>query len=634
MNGRKKITARQVNKWNEARLMKKHPVTVKLDGYAAAVCFLSDNPSLNLRAKSAPRYLKHLRNQASVFRQRSVNTRMATERTKKILLGGAVLLVVLSVLAIVLGRPAYHRYKEKRAVQQARAFYQKQDYRNALFSLRQALAMNSSNVEAVVLMGNVLADLRAPAAFAWRQRAVQLAPTLDNKILLISVALQVERPPFPISTQMLEEIRYAAPTNIAYHMLSSQLAIRRNQLPQAEAEMQTVANLDPTNRLHQLNLAVLHLQSTNSEQTAGARSLLISLTNDPVLGEHALRSLIADGQLAKRYDEAQKLSAQLLSLPQATFGDRLQQLTLLANLKSPELPRQLGEIKIEASTNVAYAAQTAQWLLAHQEPKQAREWLFSLPPTVSSTPPLPLMITASYADAKEWPAMEGWLTKQRWDQEYLRFAWLSLSSEQQKRGEMSDIYWQRAISAAEKRTEFLTALTQLSASWNWTNKVEDLLHTIGKRDATQAWAWQILLERRMAAGDTTGLYQLYSEMLAQNPKSLIAKNNVAVIDLLLNRNLSNATQFAKEVYLSATNHPLFVSTYAFALHVQNQSGEGLKLMKTLPPNYLHSPEIAIYYAVLLSANGERVAAEPYFDAAKKSQMLPEEKQLLEKYSAH
>jgi tetratricopeptide (TPR) repeat protein len=203
---------------------------------------------------------------------------------------------------------------------------------------------------------------------------------------------------------------------------------------------------------------------------------------------------------------------------------------------------------------------------------------------------------------------------------------------EQKRMEMSDIYWRRAISMAEKQTEQLTALAQLATIWNWDDQIEELLHIIIRQDHAQNWAWEILLQRRMAAKDTEGLYQLYSEMLKQNPNSAIAKNNIAVIDLLLDRNTNQAMRFAKEVYLSATNNPIPVSTYALALHQQNKSADALKLMKTLPPAELSRPEVAIYYGVLLSANGQREAAKPYFEAAQKGTMLPEEKQLVEKYS--
>jgi hypothetical protein len=49
-------------------------------------------------------------------------------------------------------------------------------------------------------------------------------------------------------------------------------------------------------------------------------------------------------------------------------------------------------------------------------------------------------------------------------------------------------------------------------------------------------------------------------------------------------------------------------------------------MQTIPETSLREPTIAVYYAVLLAAAGEREKAGPYFGAAEKAPMLPEERQ--------
>jgi predicted Zn-dependent protease len=188
-----------------------------------------------------------------------------------------------------------------------------------------------------------------------------------------------------------------------------------------------------------------------------------------------------------------------------------------------------------------------------------------------------------------------------------------------------------AAPAAEPRIEYQIALAQIVASWDWNDETEELLHAIIKRDPRQNWAWQNLLQRRTAAKDTAGLYQLYSDILKQQPDSLAVKNNLAMLGLLLDRDTNRAIQLAKEVYETDTNNPNFVSTYAFTLQAQNKSAEGVKLMETLPKPEGLRPEIAIYYAVLLSATGTRGMADPYFAAAEKAQMLPEEQRLLEKF---
>jgi hypothetical protein len=138
------------------------------------------------------------------------------------------------------------------------------------------------------------------------------------------------------------------------------------------------------------------------------------------------------------------------------------------------------------------------------------------------------------------------------------------------------------------------------------------------------------MERRTTAGDAAGLFQIYSTLLARNTNSIVLKNNFVALALLLNRNTNQAFQLSKEVYDARTNNAEFVSTRAFALYRQNKSAEGLQLMRALPTDQLSRPEIALYYAVLLCANGQGAAAAPYYAAAQKGKMFPEERQLLEK----
>lgn len=553
-------------------------------------------------------------------------------RTIKILIG-LVIFVSVMVVAAWLARPAYHRYKENRALNRARTLLAAGNIRDAAFNLRQALTLNPTNLEAVTLMANVFTETRSPAAIAWRQRAMQLSPTVENTLLFGSTALQFERPPYPITAQALEEVKFAAPTNVTWHLLASQLALRRGQTMEAAAQIEAASKLEPTNRLHQMNLAVLNLQSTNVDKANAAREQLAALTSDPVLAQHATRSLIADSVMRKQYPAAKELSARLLARPEAQFPDRIQHLTILTELNSPEAGPWLGTLKTEASTNVLSAAVLVDWMNSHQQAKQARQWITSLPATMRSTFPIPLVITAGYVGTNDWRGLETWLTTERWnDEEYLRFAWLTRAlREQSNRSEMADIYWRRAVSAAEPKTEALVALAQLTASWNWDEQSEDLLRMVTKRDPSQEWAWDALRQRRQAAGDTAGLQQIYSTLYARNTNSVIVKNNLAMLDLLMNQNTNRAFLFAKEVYLSHTNIPEFVSTEAFALYRQNRSHDALQLMQSLPDQTLLRPDIALYYSIMLAANGQKDSAAPYQAAAIQSPMLPEEKRLLEKY---
>ena len=61
----------------------------------------------------------------------------------------------------------------------------------------------------------------------------------------------------------------------------------------AETQFAAASQLEPTNRLFQLNLAVVRLVSTNAAVAAAARTKLEEFAADKTLGATALRTLIA-----------------------------------------------------------------------------------------------------------------------------------------------------------------------------------------------------------------------------------------------------------------------------------------------------------------------------------------------------
>ena len=78
-------------------------------------------------------------------------------------------------------------------------------------------------------------------------------------------------------------------------------------------------------------------------------------------------------------------------------------------------------------------------------------------------------------------------------------------------------------------------------------------------------------------------------MLQSVTNSLVIKNNLAALELLVNVNTNQAFQFATEVYQSNTNSPEFASTEAFALYKQNQPAKGLQVIQALPEKSALTP---------------------------------------------
>jgi len=239
-------------------------------------------------------------------------------------------LVTFSILLIALvavgwlARPLYRAHKEKKFAAQANSALAKKEYRNALLSAQQVLVLNSNNITACRVMAD-LADLsRSPLAMVWRRRVAEIEPTVTNRIVLATCALRFEQPPFPVASQIVKEIGNSAQNDVAFHLLSAQLALRQNRPADSEKHFEQAIRLQPTNELHRINLSVLRLESRDTNISAQAHAELERLQEGTAWGAQAQRSLAAHHLARGQFADAEHFSTALLRGTNNTFADKLQ----------------------------------------------------------------------------------------------------------------------------------------------------------------------------------------------------------------------------------------------------------------------------------------------------------------------
>ena len=158
---------------------------------------------------------------------------------------------------------------------------------------------------------------------------------------------------------------------------------------------------------------------------------------------------------------------------------------------------------------------------------------------------------------------------------------------------------------------------------------DELLWRIANRFPGEKWTYRELGRLYLAAGNTRGLNKVYRARLAANPTDLVLKNNVAGTSLVLKTGSSQAHQFAREIYEAEPGNPTLASTYAYSLHVQGKTAEGLAALQKLDHASCAKPPVVLYYGVLLWASGKTKEAAPYLRLATAgTELLPEEKALL------
>jgi predicted Zn-dependent protease len=306
----------------------------------------------------------------------------------------------------------------------------------------------------------------------------------------------------------------------------------------------------------------------------------------------------------------------------------LQHLTILQKSRNPEFNAYLRAQQKNALTNAAEVYGISTWMIGHGLADDALAWLTGCPAKLRAEQPVPLALVDCYLARQDWRGLETSLQEQKWgDLEFLRFAFLSRAAAELNQKLAADARWRTAIRDADDRLGPLTALLSMANSGGRSQAREDLLWQIAQRFPRERWALRELERLYLATGDTHALNKVYSTMASFTPQNFSAQNNLAATSLLLKLNLPTAHELAKEVFTRHPAEPIVISTYAFSLHLQGRTREGLALFEKLKAEALETPSVALYYGLLLAAAGETNKAGKYLDIARKSELLPEEKVL-------
>jgi predicted Zn-dependent protease len=534
------------------------------------------------------------------------------------------------LLACYAGYRGYRVWKNSHLMSLGHEFLAKSDARNAALSAQQVLRSDPNNLDATRVMAQIAEASRSPAALMFRARVVELAPhSLDDRLALAQTALSMHD--YTTATNALAGVDAADKEKPAYHNMAGAAAAAANQSAEAQIHFLEASRLQPNNPAPQLNLAVVRLHGTNTIDLEEARIALQRLAANPTnsgLRCQALRELTVDAMRYKHQDAGLSLSRQLIQESNSAFTDRILRLEVLLETKSADFKPTLAASQREAATNQSKIYELANWEMAKTSPADAVAWLRSLPMNTQTNQPATLLVAECYTASKDWRGLQAWLEKQHWAElEFLRHALMSRALRGQELADTAKTEWEQALKSANGQKQGLVMLLRLAAQWNRVNDVEDLLWTISNRYPQEKWAVESLSHVLYVSGQTRSLMQLFSQELKRTPSDLAAKNNLAMVALLLNEKELKPHDLAKEVYQQAPSNSSFAATYAFSLYMQGKNAEALKVMQQIKPQDLESPSIAGYYGIILKATGGGASAGAYLDKASKAALLPEERKL-------
>jgi thioredoxin-like negative regulator of GroEL len=551
-----------------------------------------------------------------------------------------IFVIILCCVAVLLagyaGYRAYKVGKRSHLISMARQFLDKSDGKNAQLCVQQVLRSDPRHLEATRLMAELAEAARLPSAMLWRSRVVELNPkSLDDRLALAQTAITMRD--YATATNALEGVVPADNKTASYHNIAGAVAIAGNQPADAKAHFLEVCRLEPQNASAQLNLAVVRLHGTNASELTQARAVLDQLCSNPTnsaLRCQALRELAVYAMRNKQEETALALSARLLRETNSVFADQLLRLSLLQPTRNAEFKTALTNCQHAAAGDPGKIQQLATWQMVKTSPGDALAWLRSLPKTTQTNQPVALLAAECFTLQQDWRGLKQWLDPQSWGElDFLRHGFLSRALRGVQLADSAKMEWEQAMRGASGQKQSLVMLFRLVAQWNWVSEGEEVLWAIVKRYPDERWAVKGLTQALIAGGRTRSLMQLNSQILGRTPADLSAKNNLAILALLLDAKELKPYDLAKDVYQKSPTNAAFASTYAFSLHLQGKNADALKIMEQIKPQDLQDPSNAGYYGVILKATGNREKAKAYLNWSAKGHLLPEEQKLFEKAKA-
>jgi tetratricopeptide (TPR) repeat protein len=528
------------------------------------------------------------------------------------------------------GRKAYRNATERRLIAQAHRYFEAKDLRSANLCLQRALQVDPMSVEASGATADMLDAVGMPAALGWRVRAAQLRPTeMKYRFAWAKTALKLHD--LRSAANALSGVDESGKATAAYHKLGGALAWNLHYAVEAEKEYSAAWQMEPTNASIILNLATIHLASTNSEAANAARLSLerLGASTNSELRTTALHYLAADANAHKRFDKALAYSGELLQDSSVTFADRIEHLQLLREAKSNDAGPWLASLQTEAASSPASAFLLGKWMAAADNPTAALAWLQRLPLAIQTNQPVPLIITDCQIALKDWSGLLRVINSQDWRElNFYRLALESLALRSTGQNTAATVAWQKALRQSERRLDSLSRLAQVAATWQWTKEHTEVLEKITTAFPKEKWAVDQLVTQLYAQGDTRGIQTLLTRVQASDPSDARLKNNLANVFLLRNSEIEKANRMAKEAYDAEPADPFFASTYAYSLLLQNRQDEAVKVFAHLKPEYLKIPTVAAYYGVIEAQCGNSGIAKDPLTRAAAATLLPEEKELI------
>jgi predicted Zn-dependent protease len=260
---------------------------------------------------------------------------------------------------------------------------------------------------------------------------------------------------------------------------------------------------------------------------------------------------------------------------------------------------------------------------------ERKSWIATLPEQLRKSPGVPMELADTFYAADDFLGLENALKADRWEQnDFLRLALLAYAQRNLNKDSDARGSWRAALAGAGNDDANLSALTEMSVRWGWTQERIELFSRIYQRDPLNEKVFAELSDHFTKAGQTAELARIYELRCNANPSDFEAKSRLAYFSLLTGSNLSRAHVIARETYDDSPKDAFRAKVYAFSLFKQGKPADASRVLESLADKKESGQaQTSLLKALVTMQLNNTKAARDFLEQFSPTGVLPEETSL-------
>lgn len=543
-------------------------------------------------------------------------------RRRVLVLGGLLLL-----LAAVSAWPLYQVVREARAESMARRSAElvldEATAREAWELAQAAHQLAPENLPVIRNLARMVADVDPSQAVEYWIRVVAISEGDPADLAgLIDVALKSGR--LALAKHELERLEARAPDGSDLLRLTARWFLQASRAAEGYPfALELASRPEATHEDHLIYVRVGLSSSDPAHRGAALRHLKGLAEREDRLGLVAVRFLVTRGVGDAAAQEQRR--EVLFSHPEALRSDRL--LALSLRLREGEAIRDAVVADVLAEFDVGLPddrVAAGRWLLHHGFLQRVLE-LF--PEELARTRADYFAVWVdTLAVGGQWDRILAAVEDTRSPlYQYERHLYKTRAYWESGDERRSELEWSKLMLSLRKQPQVLWNCAEYARAAGMRDWSRQAYAVLTEDPQTMRRAYERLIQKEQKAGDTLVLAEVVSGMADRYPAEPAVRNDVAYLNLLLQRDVGKALATARQLIEENSPYLAHHITYALGLWRTGESAEALAHLDALPVGWSEVRDSwRVVYALLLREAGRSEEADVLAAGVRPSDLLPEE----------